>query len=287
MRERLWFFTGYQYLRDYDSQPGADPAFPRTYEQDKIFGKLTWRLKPGLQLMQSFHEEFWVNPRPADVRDAVRGDHRARTRRCRAMTFGDLTHTLSPNTVWDRARRPLRLSTRTTTPAPATRTTPSRFDRVTGVSSGNVAAVRRADAHPHDSQGDAQPLPARIVRRRSRVEDRHAGRAGRALRGRPSFLVASDIVDNNGQPFQAISARSFNRRRSVRHRRRVRERHGDDRRPASRSTPASGSITAAPSARTFPRSTRKGTKPSDDHPGPGHALHLERRLATSGRHRRS
>ncbi len=31
LRDRLWFFTGYQYLRDYDSQPGASPQFPRTY----------------------------------------------------------------------------------------------------------------------------------------------------------------------------------------------------------------------------------------------------------------
>jgi hypothetical protein len=61
-RDRLWFFAGYQHLRDYDSQPGADPTFPRAYQQDKVFGKLTWHLKPGLQLMQSFHDEFWVNP---------------------------------------------------------------------------------------------------------------------------------------------------------------------------------------------------------------------------------
>ena len=68
VRERLWFFTGYQYLRDDDSQPGADPEFPRTYQQDKIFGKLTWRFKPGLQLMQSVHQESWVNPdRPTFV----------------------------------------------------------------------------------------------------------------------------------------------------------------------------------------------------------------------------
>ena len=26
VRDRLWFFTGYQYLRDYDSQPGTDPS---------------------------------------------------------------------------------------------------------------------------------------------------------------------------------------------------------------------------------------------------------------------
>ena len=42
-RDRFWFYGAYQYLRDYDSQPGADPAFPRTYEQDKVFAKLTWR----------------------------------------------------------------------------------------------------------------------------------------------------------------------------------------------------------------------------------------------------
>ena len=66
VRERLWFFTGYQYLRDYDSQPGADPAFPRTYQQDKIFGKLTWRLTPSLQLMQSVHRRVLGQPRSPD-----------------------------------------------------------------------------------------------------------------------------------------------------------------------------------------------------------------------------
>src|ERR1051325_6332340 len=30
IRDRLWFFAGYQHLRDYDSQPGSDPHFPRT-----------------------------------------------------------------------------------------------------------------------------------------------------------------------------------------------------------------------------------------------------------------
>ena len=74
VRDRLWFFAGHQYLRDYDSQPGTDPALPRTYEQNKSFAKLTWRLAPGLQLVQSVHHEFWVNPDHADARHAVRGD---------------------------------------------------------------------------------------------------------------------------------------------------------------------------------------------------------------------
>ena len=81
-RDRVWFFTGYQYLRDYDSQPGADPGFPRTYEQNKIFAKLKWQLTPNLQLDQSFHDEFWVNP-DSDDRDAVRSDFAPDTRTSR------------------------------------------------------------------------------------------------------------------------------------------------------------------------------------------------------------
>ena len=62
VRDRLWFFSGYQHQRDSDSQPGTDPTLPRHYEQDKIFAKLTTRLAPGWQLVQSVHGEFWSNP---------------------------------------------------------------------------------------------------------------------------------------------------------------------------------------------------------------------------------
>ena len=62
VRDRVWFFAGYQYLRDDDSQPGTDPAFPRQYEQDKLLGKLTWQIAPSLRLLSSYHNEFWVNP---------------------------------------------------------------------------------------------------------------------------------------------------------------------------------------------------------------------------------
>ena len=100
VRERLWFFGGYQYLRDHDSQPGTDPAHPRTFEHDKIFGKLTWKLSPKLQLVQSFHGESRINPeRPtvATPHDTITRPHIS----VPAMTFGHLTHTLSPNTLWD------------------------------------------------------------------------------------------------------------------------------------------------------------------------------------------
>ena len=61
-RDRLWFFSGYQRVRDADSQPGTDPGLPRRYQQDKMFAKLTWHLAEGWRLVQSFHDEFWSNP---------------------------------------------------------------------------------------------------------------------------------------------------------------------------------------------------------------------------------
>jgi hypothetical protein len=100
VRDRLWFFGGYQYLRDYDSQPGVDPRFPRTYEQDKGFAKLTWRLAPGMQLMQSVHLESWVNPPPPTIAtpfEATTRNHAS----VPAITFGHLPPSASPIPVWD------------------------------------------------------------------------------------------------------------------------------------------------------------------------------------------
>jgi TonB dependent receptor-like, beta-barrel/Carboxypeptidase regulatory-like domain len=100
VRGRLWLFGGYQYLRDYDSQPGTDPASPRTYEQNKFFAKLTWQLAPGWQLMQSFHEEAWVSPDQPRVDRPIETTTRSEAR-VPAMTFGHLTHIASSSTVWD------------------------------------------------------------------------------------------------------------------------------------------------------------------------------------------
>jgi hypothetical protein len=99
-KERLWFFTGYQYLRDYDSQPGADPAFPRKYEQNKFFGKLTWRLTPSLQMMQSFHQENWVNPTVPTVTVPFIATQRTHAS-VPSMTFANVTQVLSDKTVWE------------------------------------------------------------------------------------------------------------------------------------------------------------------------------------------
>jgi hypothetical protein len=134
VRERLWFYAGYQYLRDYDSQPGADPNYPRTYEQNKIFAKLTWRLAPAWQLVQSVHDEHWVNPEiPTSVKPFEATLHQQAS--VPAVTFGHLTHTSSSNTVWD-VRVGRFVYTQESTPSSGNPNTPSRLDSATGVTSG-------------------------------------------------------------------------------------------------------------------------------------------------------
>ncbi len=99
-RDRLWFFAGYQHLRDEDSQPGGDPVYPKQFNQQKIFGKLTWRLAPGWQLMQSLHRESWDNRElPTAARLVEATQHLQAT--VPAITFGHLTHTSSANSMWD------------------------------------------------------------------------------------------------------------------------------------------------------------------------------------------
>ncbi len=133
-RDRLWFFAGYQYLRDSDSQPGTDPASPRTYEQDKMFAKLTWKLSPGLQLVQSIHNQFGLSPDPPTHVTPVAAIAQPRGS-APAITFGHLTHTLRGNSVWD-VRVGRFVFNRDDGLNDAGLITPGRLDRVTGVSRG-------------------------------------------------------------------------------------------------------------------------------------------------------
>ena len=134
VRERVWFFGGYQHLRDYDSQPGTDPTLPRTYEQDKIFGKLTWQIAPAWQLVQSFHQEFWLNPEQPLPSTPFEATVR-RSATVPAITFGHLTHTLSSNTVWD-VRVGRFVYSQDNALSNGDSTIPSRRDTVTGITSG-------------------------------------------------------------------------------------------------------------------------------------------------------
>jgi TonB dependent receptor/Carboxypeptidase regulatory-like domain len=201
-RDRVWFFTGFQYLRDYDSQPGTDPRFPRAYEQNKIFGKLTWQLKPNLQLVQSFNEEFWVNPTIPTLVTPFAATQRWNAH-VPAMNFSHLTHTLSANTLWD-VRVGRFVYSRHDDPSTGNFTTPSRFDRFTGVTRdappqiGGLTLIR-TNAKATLSHYQRQLLGAN-----------HSWKMGAEIEKgehRQPLVIPTGTryIDDNGAPFQAIS----------------------------------------------------------------------------------
>ena len=202
-RNRLWFFTGYEHLRDYDSQPGTDPAFPRTYEQDKFFAKLTWQFTPALHLDQSYHDEHWVNPQIPTFVTPFAATQRQHAH-VPAMSFGHLTHTLSDNTLWD-VRVGRFVYTRHDDASTGDLTNSSRFDRVTGVNSGaprqiGVATLMRTTVKATLSHYQRGLLGAD-----------HEWKIGTQFEKgghHTSVVVPTGVryVDNNGRAFQAISS---------------------------------------------------------------------------------
>jgi hypothetical protein len=207
LRNRLWFFAGYQYLRDYDSQPGTDPAFPRIYEQDKVLAKLTWHLAPGWQLLQNVHYESWENPEsPTLVKpfEATQARHAS----VPAVTFGHLTRTASPNTVWDlRAGR--YTWSQQNEPSSGNRMTTGRFDRGTGVFSGAPQTYGGLTLIRSTGKATINHYQPGLLG----VD--HQWRAGGQLeRGEhrlPTIIPGGvRFVDNQGVPFQSISSAPSN-----------------------------------------------------------------------------
>jgi hypothetical protein len=201
-RDRIWFFTGYQYLRDFDSQPGADPKFPRAYEQNKVFGKLTWQLTPRLQLFQTFNDEFWVNPQiptlvlPFAATQRLHAD-------VPAMTFSHLTHTLSANTLWD-VRVGRFVFSRKDDPSSGDFTIPNRSDRVTGVNSGNPPLIGALTLIRTTGKATLSHY------QRGLLKTNHEWKIGTQIEKgehtQPQIIPGGvRYIDDNGKPFQAVS----------------------------------------------------------------------------------
>jgi hypothetical protein len=151
LKDRLWFFGAYQYLRDYDSQPGADPRFPRKYENDNIAWKITWQITPRLTLMHSFHEDFWVWPTIPSVSwpyetNITQSGHTP------TSTFARLTHILSDNTLWE-ARISGFLGLGDNTPNSGSLTLPLHYDIATGFASGGSFGFGSFDDKRISAQG--------------------------------------------------------------------------------------------------------------------------------------
>jgi hypothetical protein len=207
IRDRAWFFTGYQYVRDYDSQPGTDPNLPRTYEQDKIFAKLTWQPAPGWQLNHSLHHEFWVNPEQPTSARPFETTLRAHAS-VPAVTFGNLTHAASANTLWD-VRVGRFVYSREDDPSRGDRTTPGRMDNGTGIFSGAPQAFSALTLIRTNAKATISHYRAGW-----RGED-HQFKVGAQLeRGehRSPSIIPTGVryVDTNGSPSQAISSAPSN-----------------------------------------------------------------------------
>jgi TonB dependent receptor-like, beta-barrel len=202
IRDRLWFFAGYQWLRDYDSQRGTDPTLPRTYEMQRFFAKLIWRFAPGWQLVQSFHDEIGIDPeRPIIVTpfEATARTHISTP----TMNFGDLTHTMSANTLWD-VRVGRFVSHRSGDLNASSPTTPSRFDRVTGV----TTRARQNGAAVDLFRTTAK---ATLTHYRRALEAEHQWKIGgqfeRGEHHAINFIPTGvRYEDRAGQPFQSISS---------------------------------------------------------------------------------
>ena len=139
VRNRVWFFGGYQRVRDYDSQPGADPMFPRTYEQDKTLVKVTWKLATNWRLEQSLHYESWVSPEQPTVVKPFESTQR-RHATVPVITFGNLTHVVSDRTIWE-VRVGRFVHARVDDPSSGDRTIPSHFDQTTKIWSGGPSQL--------------------------------------------------------------------------------------------------------------------------------------------------
>ena len=204
IRDRLWFFGGYQHLRDYDSQPGTDPGPAASYEQNKMFAKahLAPRAIAGSS-MQSYHLERWTIPEQPTFTKPIETTPRTRMRTCRRSHSAHLTHTMSPKRCgmcgWA-------ASTTTQESRPSNGDTAGRR---AGPIAGNILSggpPQFSDLALARTTGKGHPdaLPCRCLRG-DHAAGRWASRSSAAsIALRPSSRPALRYVYNNGQPSQKM-----------------------------------------------------------------------------------
>jgi hypothetical protein len=198
---RAWFFAGYQYLRDSDSQPGTDPLFPRSSKYDKVFAKVTWQINQRMKWMSSFHDEFWTTPqRPTLAQPFSTTVIPSGTRP--TATFGQLTDTLTNDTLLD-VRVSRFVAPSTNDPATGDRTTPNHVDMATGIQSGGPRGFGAGRL-------ERTTVAASLSHYRSFLGADHETKFGAQIeKGRNSGWTAFQggvvsYIDNAGQPVQAM-----------------------------------------------------------------------------------
>jgi hypothetical protein len=126
----------------------------------------------------------------------------------RAITFGDLTHTVSADTVWD-ARVGRFVYSRQDDPSNGNPALSSYFDRVTGITSSGAPQIQGLTLIRTTAKATVTHFEPDVF------GADHEWKFGTQVeRGEHSQPVVSPggvrYVDDNGQPFQAISAAPSN-----------------------------------------------------------------------------
>ena len=206
VRDRMWFFSGYQYLRDFDSQPGTDPRYPRTSEYDKVFAKVTWQVTRRLKLVSSLHDELWVSPQRPTLTQPFETTVRMSGTRPTA-TFGQLTHVSSDNTLWD-VRVSRFVAPQTSEPSTGNRAIPNRLDLATGIQSGGPPGFGGLTLLRTTVAGS-------LSHYRSLLSAAHEFKAGLQVENGEHFTWSAfpegvvTYTDNAGQPVQAALRQPF------------------------------------------------------------------------------
>lgn len=100
IRDRAWIYGGYQYLADWDNQPGTDPQFPRKFGAHRMFWKLTADLTPNMKFMHTYHDDIWVIPATPSLTEPFESIA-TWSGKNPSVTFGRITHVLSANTFYE------------------------------------------------------------------------------------------------------------------------------------------------------------------------------------------
>ena len=70
IQDKFWFFGLYEYQRDYDSQPGVNPAFPAKSDAHRMFWKFTYSINEKHRLLMGYHDDFYFLPAVTSPFDA-------------------------------------------------------------------------------------------------------------------------------------------------------------------------------------------------------------------------
>ena len=62
IRDKFWFFGSLEYQRDWDSQPGADPAYPAKSDARRMFWKFNYNINDNHRLLNGYHDDFYWIP---------------------------------------------------------------------------------------------------------------------------------------------------------------------------------------------------------------------------------